>query len=441
MSVDQIVQHKRKLHWLYPTPGYLFVALLLAEMVLMLTVQRFPKGWAVLTAIACVGGTMILLLFWFILACLLKKRFQFTIRSLLLLTLAVAMAFSWLAVEMKRTRKQRETVAAINDLNWSVTYDFEWEGSSNDGANTSSPKLLQSWLGQDFFAKIKRVSVRERLPEGMTVQPLGGKDACRDIPESHLQLLADLPSLERIELADMKATPAGLKCIEKIAELESLEIDNVDFSDTGLGFLEKLGQLRELCILNTQIADAELSHLNGLTQLRSLYMEGNGVTDAGLQHLKGLTHLEKFILHEQQITGAGLQCIQEMAQLRDLNLSLCPNIGDEVLPHLHNLTQIQKLNLWTAKITDSGLKHLEKMTQLENLYLGGSKITDEGLKSISRLTHLQELNLMETGITDEGLVHLQGLSQLSILVVFHTKVTAAGVDKLQKMLPKTHIFK
>ena len=54
------------------------------------------KGWTVLIAVAVVGGAMLVMLLWFIASLLFQWRFQFSIWSLLVLTVAVAVrAVGW----------------------------------------------------------------------------------------------------------------------------------------------------------------------------------------------------------------------------------------------------------------------------------------------------------------------------------------------------------
>ena len=94
-----------------PTPAWLIYGLLVVEGLLWLS-ERFQwptwhKGYAVLTAVAVVGGAMILMLLWFIASLVFRWRFQFSIRSLLVLTVAVAAMCSWMAVEMKKARSSR----------------------------------------------------------------------------------------------------------------------------------------------------------------------------------------------------------------------------------------------------------------------------------------------------------------------------------------------
>ena len=62
-----------------------------------------------LIAVAVVGVAMLVMKLWFVVALVFRRRFQFSIRSLLVLTVAVAIPCSWLAVEMKHANQQRET--------------------------------------------------------------------------------------------------------------------------------------------------------------------------------------------------------------------------------------------------------------------------------------------------------------------------------------------
>ena len=76
-----------RVRWFHLTPGR-FVLLLLAVEVLLWLSDRFGwlgwhKGYAVLTAVAMVGVGMLLMLVWFVVALVFRRRFQFSLRSLL----------------------------------------------------------------------------------------------------------------------------------------------------------------------------------------------------------------------------------------------------------------------------------------------------------------------------------------------------------------------
>ena len=143
-----------KPRWFHPTPSWLIFGLLAVEGPLWLS-ERFQwpmwhKGYAVLTAVGLVGLVFVIMLLWLIVALVFHSRFQFSIRSLLVLTVAVALPSSWLAVEMKKAREQEETVAKVGG---GVLYDWQVEASFNSllNAQPPGPGWLRNLLGDDFL--------------------------------------------------------------------------------------------------------------------------------------------------------------------------------------------------------------------------------------------------------------------------------------------------
>jgi hypothetical protein len=105
--------------WFHLTPDRLIVSLLAVEGFLLLS-ERFcwfafneKKGWTVLTALASIGVVALLMLLWFAAGLLFRWRFQFSMRSLMVMVVAVAVPCSWLAVEMREAQKQRMAVEAV----------------------------------------------------------------------------------------------------------------------------------------------------------------------------------------------------------------------------------------------------------------------------------------------------------------------------------------
>ena len=270
-----------------PTPAWLIFGLLVVEGLLWLS-ERFQwfwfnekKGWTALIAVAAVGGAMLVMLGWFVASLLFRWRFQFSIRSLLVLTVAVAVPSSWLAVETRVAKMQEEAVAAIRELGSSVDYDWQVDanGRALQNAQPPEPAWLRNLLGDDFF--------------------------------------------EAVVDANLKET---------------------DITDAGLAHLAELTQLRSLSLNDTQIADAGLAHLVGLTQLQWLDLNGTRITDAGLAHLVGLTQLKELGLDKTRITDAGLAHVARLTQLKKLGLYNA-NITDAGLPHLVGLNQLEYLDL------------------------------------------------------------------------------------------------
>ena len=233
--------------WFHPAPGRLLIVLLVIEAVLLLSERWLSKGYAVLIAIAAVGVTMLLMLLWWLAALCFHWRFQFSLRSLLVLTVAAAIPFSWLAVEMKRAREQREAVAAIVRLGGGVLYDYNIVGDFmlQPLKKSPSPACLHNLVGDDFLGSV------------VTVVLWGHQVA--DAELAHLKVFRNL---------------------------RFLSLSGTRVSDGGLEHLKSLTQLQWLSLDRTQVTDVGLKHLAALPRLESLNLKHTGVTEGGVMKLQ-----------------------------------------------------------------------------------------------------------------------------------------------------------
>ena len=207
-----------------------------------------------------------------------RWRFQFGILSLLVLTVAVALPFAWLATEMKAAREQSKLVEEIKKLGGMVCYDYQRD-PGRPPIKPPEPVWLRGLLGDDLFV-----------------------------------------SLTGVFLTNSKISDAGLEHLKGLTQLQGLFLDNTKVSDAGLEHLKGLTQLQVLCLNGTKVSDAGLEHLTGLTQLQDLYLGDTKVNDAGLQYLKGLTQLQSLSLANTKVSDAGLQYLKGLTQLKHLDL-------------------------------------------------------------------------------------------------------------------------
>ena len=219
--------------WYHVTPDRLILGLLAVEGLLWLS-ERFRwfavnqhKGWTVLIAIATIGVTLLFMSLWFAVAHLFRWRFQFSIRSLLVLTVAVAVPCSWLSWEMKKAREQKKVVDEIVSAGGSLGYDWQCDTNGWPISNAGSPgcEWLRYLLQDDFLADVVFVDIE---PEFVN--------------------------------------------------------DGYYFTDDELEHLERFSQLKVLNIQYSAVTDAGLEYLKGLTQLKRLQLDGTNITDAGLKH-------------------------------------------------------------------------------------------------------------------------------------------------------------
>ena len=150
-SMDDTTQ--ARIRWFHPTPGRIVIALLAVEALLRLS-ERFGllgwhKGYAVLTAAAVVGAATPALLAWFALALVVRRQFQFSIRSLLVLVVVVALPCSWLGTEIRAAKAQNKAVQGIVDAGGWTTYDYSRDASGRyDGNSKGSGVFAIDRVGQ-----------------------------------------------------------------------------------------------------------------------------------------------------------------------------------------------------------------------------------------------------------------------------------------------------
>ena len=292
-----------KRRWFHPTPGWLVVALLVVEAVLWLSNwlewPHWHKGYAVLTAVAALGFVIIVMPLWLLAGLLFRWRFQFGIRTLLLMTVAVAVPCSWMTVEMKRAREQQSARTAFRRFPGGVIYDYEF---SEPRTKSPAPNWLCRLLGDDFFAHVATVC-------------LGCNKRFTDADMAYVE---SLPRLKRLTLGNANVTDVGLQHLAVLTELEHLTLASSQVDDDGLEYLTGLTQLHILGLSYTKVTDAGLKHINRLSKLETLYLGKTKVSDAGLKHLKGLDKLKTLDLRETQVTDAGLEDLKGLTQLTSL---------------------------------------------------------------------------------------------------------------------------
>jgi len=261
------------------------VALLVVECLLWLS-DRFAwlgwhKGYAVLTGVAVVGVAMLLMLVWFAIALVFRRRFQFSITSLLVFVVVVAVPCSWLAVEMRAAKRQQELVATAGRMGGQLWYDYQYScnGLTTD-AVPPGPASLQNVLGDDFFASAIGVSF------------MG------------------------YEVLDKKLEP-----LQGLSQVKTLGLRWSGITDDGLDYIKRLGQVRELDVSYNHFTDAQVNHLLGLTQLDALDVSETLITDKGLERLTALVQLQRLDLSDTDVTDDGLVQVAKLSQLQILDVS------------------------------------------------------------------------------------------------------------------------
>ena len=181
------------------------------------------------------------------------RRLAFSLKTLMLLVLPIAVWLGWVA---NKARQQRDAVAAIKQYGGFAYYDYEFiNGHVIRGREPCwAPKWLRRLVGDEYF--------REAI--GYNSAPSWRKPS-----RSHARVMPYLRGLTGLRFLSIglgQTSDAGLSNIRGLTKLEKLYL-----SDAG------------------ELTDAGLANLTGLWRLRILHIDGAKITDTGIAHLKGLT--------------------------------------------------------------------------------------------------------------------------------------------------------
>ena len=212
-----------------------------------------------------------------------RRRYQYSLRTLLVFVTLCAVACSWFAVKMQRARRQREAAKAIMKLGGFVGYDYE-PTPSGIRLQGVPPGLdwLQEILGNDFFSAIvyvnlsnknidtdggRRFAVLDNTPslEANTVDPKTGKPhrllEAKSIADTELECLKDLEGLQYLDLSGTGITDDGMKNLAGLRRIEYLGLDGTQITDAGLLITKRMTKLKNLTLKNTKVTDAGVEGL------------------------------------------------------------------------------------------------------------------------------------------------------------------------------------
>ncbi len=287
-----------KRRWYRLTPDRLILGLFAVQVLLLLS-ERFQwfafneeKGWTVLIAVAAVAFALVVMLLWPVASFLSRLRFQFSLRSLVVLVVTIAMPCCWLAVKIREAERQRQTVKAIRKVGGAVTYDYEIDKTGKRRTRKkgpSSPAWLQKVFGEDFYSDVFGVDLT----------------FCASADDAFLPHVRQLTGLKWLGLGGTEITDTGVEHLAGLTNLRNLSLNDTQVTDVGFGNLKGLTKLECLHVSGTQITDVGLEHLSGHTELKLLDLYGNRITDVGLEHLKGLVKLRHLRLSHTQVTDEG----------------------------------------------------------------------------------------------------------------------------------------
>ena len=106
------------------------------------------------------------------------------------------------------------------------------------------------------------------------------------------------------------------------------------------------------------------------------------------------------------------------------------------MAHFAALTNLKRLDLTSADITEKGLAALAPLAQSRSRS-SFTRFAEPGLEMITKLKKLKRLGLEQTSITDTGMEWVAQLPKLEALNLNLTPVSDAGVSPARRRTPRS----
>ena len=225
-----------KRRWYRPTSGWLVLGSLAVTGLLWLSnwLGWWHKGYAVLVAVAAVGVVLASMLLWWLVALVLRRRFQFGLRTLLALVVVVALPCSWLAVEMRKARQQQAAVDLMEASDTFVIYSEEPDDEGWHAPLASGP--LDRLFGGCFFYTVI-TTWRDKMPN--TSGHFVSKYVTREGTSSILLALKNLPDLRALRPSSMPIDDSDLEHVIPLKTLKYLDLTATKVTDEGVAKLQQ----------------------------------------------------------------------------------------------------------------------------------------------------------------------------------------------------------
>jgi len=161
-----------------------------------------------------------------------------------------------------------------------------------------------------------------------------------EFSDEAMRYLAQLPSLEWLEIGKGSVSAAGTEQLKGCTGLKRLYIHDANLTGDGLEWVAGLKKLEALSLQHTRINGKALKNLIGLPALAVLNLSDNDIQDDDMEHIAALKGLEVLSLTNTKITGAGIGKLEGMQSLNELNIVNCA-VNDRDLEYFLSMQNLR----------------------------------------------------------------------------------------------------
>jgi hypothetical protein len=180
----------------------------------------------------------------------------------------------------------------------------------------------------------------------------------------------------------LNTKPSGtqLAPLAKIKGLTELTIDG-EIGKAGIAAIAAVPSLEQIYIYHCSFTSGMLAELGKCKRLKSVFIDCD-ITDAQLAELAACSQLEALHIGRFNPEGDGVKALAKLPKLYEVSLGGAFTFEDNDIAPLAALTNVKSLIISGFNLTDGCVPHLAKMKHLEKLALYTTKITPEGAKML-----------------------------------------------------------
>ena len=211
-----------------------------------------------------------------------RRWYQYSIRSLMLVTLVIACLLGYIS---HNARKQRAAVAWVKENGGKVGYDYNHStnGAMYQQNPPPGPDWLREWIGIDYFSDVVLVDLQGKKTEDISPLQCLTKLKRLNLFGSQLRDISALKEFTELDhLLVSLAKINDLTPLEGLTNLETLGLEGNHVKD--IESLRKLKNLKELYLLIPIVRD--FSGLYSLKNLKHLRISSTQITDQQVEKLK-----------------------------------------------------------------------------------------------------------------------------------------------------------
>ena len=235
-----------------------------------------------------------------------RRRFHFSLRSLLLGTYFIAVPLAWLAWQLVEGRQHHRIASDLLALGCSVQFSHrEWvpvasRPSYSVATNAGTAVEERSTLPQ--LMETLGLSTALRRIDSVRLRPQNQKELA-----SALILVKRLGDLDSVSFYDTGVTESQLASLLSDVDITKLYIEGETLPPTNMAWLNK-DSLTWLCVSRTQFSNPAIEDLP--LSLNYLDATRTRINDDGLDSFVRLQNLDTLILRRTPTTKEGVEALR-----------------------------------------------------------------------------------------------------------------------------------